>query len=117
MGSSDFLPTKHEMDDVGDQALQKALDYACQAGADCTPILQNGACYNPNSVKDHCSYAVNSYFQKKKKKKVKHREAATFLALLLSLKLLLLHHLDVFTLQILSTLLDDLYICFPHPLN
>lgn len=52
-------------DGLSDQALQKTLDYACGAGADCSPILQNGACYNPNSVKDHCSYAVNSYFQKK----------------------------------------------------
>ncbi|KAL9276739.1 hypothetical protein ACSQ67_025752 [Phaseolus vulgaris] len=52
-------------DGVGDQALQKAIDYACGAGADCTPILQNGACYNPNTVKDHCNYAVNSYYQRK----------------------------------------------------
>ncbi|KAK2636076.1 hypothetical protein Ddye_030868 [Dipteronia dyeriana] len=52
-------------DGVGDASLQKSLDYACGAGADCTPILQNGVCYNPNTVKDHCSYAVNSYFQKK----------------------------------------------------
>ncbi|XP_061992919.1 PLASMODESMATA CALLOSE-BINDING PROTEIN 3 [Rosa rugosa] len=52
-------------DGVGDAALQKALDYACGAGADCTPIIQNGACYNPNTVKDHCNWAVNSYFQKK----------------------------------------------------
>ena len=52
-------------DGLSDQALQKTLDYACGAGADCSPILQNGACYNPNTVKDHCSYAVNSYFQKK----------------------------------------------------
>ncbi|XP_030514753.1 PLASMODESMATA CALLOSE-BINDING PROTEIN 3-like [Rhodamnia argentea] len=52
-------------DGVGDSALQKTLDYACGAGADCSPILQNGACYNPNTVKDHCNYAVNSYFQKK----------------------------------------------------
>lgn len=51
--------------DGGDPALQKTLDYACGAGADCTAILQNGACYTPNTVKDHCSYAVNSYFQKK----------------------------------------------------
>ncbi|XWS69634.1 hypothetical protein CRYUN_Cryun04dG0195600 [Craigia yunnanensis] len=51
--------------DGGDQALQKTLDYACGAGADCTAILQNGACYNPNTVKDHCNYAVNSYFQRK----------------------------------------------------
>ncbi|XP_031265150.1 PLASMODESMATA CALLOSE-BINDING PROTEIN 3-like isoform X2 [Pistacia vera] len=52
-------------DGVGDSALQKAIDYACGAGADCTPIIQNGVCYNPNTVKDHCNYAVNSYFQKK----------------------------------------------------
>ncbi|WCJ22123.1 Carbohydrate-binding X8 domain superfamily protein [Euphorbia peplus] len=52
-------------DSVGDQQLQKAIDYACGAGADCTPILQNGACFQPNTIKDHCSYAVNSYFQRK----------------------------------------------------
>ncbi|XP_043723219.1 PLASMODESMATA CALLOSE-BINDING PROTEIN 3-like isoform X1 [Telopea speciosissima] len=51
--------------DVSDTALQKTLDYACGAGADCTPILQNGACYQPNTVRGHCSYAANSYFQKK----------------------------------------------------
>ncbi|KAJ8774702.1 hypothetical protein K2173_017148 [Erythroxylum novogranatense] len=52
-------------DGVSDQALQKSLDYACGAGADCTPIAQNGPCYNPNTVKDHCNWAVNSYYQKK----------------------------------------------------
>ncbi|KAM3706934.1 hypothetical protein ACB098_03G188400 [Castanea mollissima] len=52
-------------DGLSDQALQKSLDYACGAGADCTPIIQNGACYSPNTVKNHCDYAVNSYYQKK----------------------------------------------------
>ncbi|EPS71123.1 hypothetical protein M569_03638 [Genlisea aurea] len=49
---------------LGDAVLQKNIDYACGNGADCSPILQNGPCYIPNTVKDHCSYAVNSYYQR-----------------------------------------------------
>ncbi|KAM7464455.1 hypothetical protein LguiA_032576 [Lonicera macranthoides] len=52
-------------DGLNDSVLQKNIDYACGAGADCTPILQNGACYNPNTVKDHCNFAVNSYYQRR----------------------------------------------------
>lgn len=51
--------------DAGTSALQKTLDYACGAGADCSAILQKGACYEPNTVLAHCSWAANSYFQKK----------------------------------------------------
>ncbi|KAK4257246.1 hypothetical protein QN277_006859 [Acacia crassicarpa] len=51
--------------DGSDQILQKTLDYACGAGADCNPIHQNGPCFQPNTVRAHCSYAVNSFFQKK----------------------------------------------------
>ncbi|KAG6390017.1 hypothetical protein SASPL_151495 [Salvia splendens] len=51
-------------DGLTDPVLQKALDYACGAGADCNPIHQNGPCFQPNTVKAHCSYAANSYFQK-----------------------------------------------------
>ncbi|TVT97853.1 hypothetical protein EJB05_04415 [Eragrostis curvula] len=50
--------------DQSDAALQKTLDYACGAGADCKPILQNGACFAPDTVRAHCSYAVNSFFQR-----------------------------------------------------
>ncbi|KAL8150639.1 hypothetical protein V2J09_020447 [Rumex salicifolius] len=47
-----------------DAVLQKTLDYACGHGADCNPIKSTGSCYNPNSIQSHCSYAVNSYYQK-----------------------------------------------------
>ncbi|THU42139.1 hypothetical protein C4D60_Mb00t19160 [Musa balbisiana] len=50
--------------EMSDTALQKTLDFACGAGADCTPILQNGACTIPTS-EAHCSYAANSYYQRK----------------------------------------------------
>ncbi|GLT25209.1 hypothetical protein SLA2020_003540 [Shorea laevis] len=52
-------------DGLSESGLQKTLDYACGAGADCNPTHQNGPCYTPNTVRAHCNYAVNSYFQKK----------------------------------------------------
>lgn len=50
--------------DLPDSTLQKTLDYACGDGADCKPTLQNGACFSPDTVKAHCSYAVNSFYQR-----------------------------------------------------
>ncbi|KAI5568995.1 hypothetical protein POPTR_012G065750v4 [Populus trichocarpa] len=51
--------------EMSDSVLQQTLDYACGAGADCGPVHQNGACFQPNTVRAHCNYAVNSYFQRK----------------------------------------------------
>ncbi|KAJ0924041.1 putative X8 domain-containing protein [Helianthus annuus] len=48
-----------------DKVLQQAIDYACGNGADCTQTHQGGKCFNPDTILDHCNYAVNSYFQNK----------------------------------------------------
>ncbi|CAL4902299.1 unnamed protein product [Urochloa decumbens] len=46
-----------------DAMMQKAIDYACSKGADCSQTTQGGPCYGNGNKVAVCSYICNSYFQ------------------------------------------------------
>ena len=48
---------------ASDVQLEVDKDVACASGADCSPLSFGGACYEPNTVYAHASYAINSFFQ------------------------------------------------------
>lgn len=53
---------------IDSKTLQAALDWACgPGGANCSEIQAGENCYQPNNVKNHGSYAFDSYYQKEGK--------------------------------------------------
>lgn len=50
---------------VTDAQLQSNIDYVCSVGVDCKPIQAGGACFNPNNIQSHASYAMNAYYASK----------------------------------------------------
>ncbi|XP_002971087.2 glucan endo-1,3-beta-glucosidase 7 [Selaginella moellendorffii] len=46
-------------------SLEAALNFACgEGGADCGSIQGSGACFQPDTLESHSSFAFNSYFHK-----------------------------------------------------
>ncbi|XP_057523769.1 glucan endo-1,3-beta-glucosidase [Amaranthus tricolor] len=48
-----------------DAQLQANINYVCSQGVDCKPIQPGGACFNPNNVRSHATYAMNAFYQTK----------------------------------------------------
>ncbi|KAI7756750.1 hypothetical protein M8C21_028503 [Ambrosia artemisiifolia] len=47
---------------ASDSVLQQVLDRLCDK-VDCRAIQPGGSCYNPNTVRNHASYAIDEYFR------------------------------------------------------
>ncbi|KAJ6672888.1 O-GLYCOSYL HYDROLASES FAMILY 17 PROTEIN [Salix viminalis] len=46
------------------EALQRNIDYVCGLEVElCKPIQEGGACFLPNTVRAHASFAMNAYYQ------------------------------------------------------
>ncbi|XP_071713631.1 glucan endo-1,3-beta-glucosidase-like [Rutidosis leptorrhynchoides] len=48
---------------ASDGALQANIDYICSNGVDCSPTQPGGRCFEPNTIRAHAAFLMNSYYQ------------------------------------------------------
>lgn len=49
--------------EVDKKTLQQIIDYACGQGVYVSPIQPGGACFNPNTIAAHATFAMNAFYQ------------------------------------------------------
>ncbi|KAK3194387.1 hypothetical protein Dsin_025697 [Dipteronia sinensis] len=62
--NSEFVTWCIAKPSTDNESLKRNIDYSCgQKGVDCRPIQPGGACFLPDNLMSHASYAMNLFYK------------------------------------------------------